>query len=162
MRARAVGEPDMRRTGAPSPPRRIAVHASMLVTAIIVLLLQAHMPAFAEVRVAGSREAVRIDAKQATLSELMSQLAGTFGLRYRLSGEIDRPISGRYEGPLNQVVTRMLQQHGYNFVVTRSSEIMTIHVVGVALPASAVVVPQVDRGPSAAALDAVRMQRSAR
>ena len=70
----------------------------------------------ADVRVTGPPEAIRLEAHDAPVQEVLAALNASFGLRYRGVAGLDRRISGTYQGPLPRVVRRLLD--GYDFIVT--------------------------------------------
>jgi hypothetical protein len=76
-------------------------------------------PAHAEVRVAGPIDSVRVEARDASVHEALAALSATFGLRVHTSAALDQPVSGTYQGSLQQVVARLLT--GRDYVVTYSS-----------------------------------------
>lgn len=89
----------------------------------------------ADVRVQGTVDAVRVEARDATGTQILAALAGRFALRYRGSTD-GRGFSGTFEGPLREVVKRVLD--GYNFVINTKGDGLEVVVLG---PTSAVAVP---------------------
>src|ERR1700719_2948543 len=89
----------------------------------------------ADVRVQGSAEAVRVEARDATGTEILAALASRFALSYRGSTD-GRGFNGRVNGPLREVVKRVLD--GYNYVINTKDNGLEVIVLG---PASAVAVP---------------------
>jgi hypothetical protein len=71
-----------------------------------------------DVRVQASEDAVRVEARDATGTEILAALAEHFALSYRGAPASER-VSGTFEGPLDEIVKRVLD--GYNFVITRSA-----------------------------------------
>jgi hypothetical protein len=69
--------------------------------------------------VEGQVDALRIEASQSSVDEVLSALATALNLRYRAATKLDRPISGIYQGPLQRVLVRILE--GYDFIVKNSS-----------------------------------------
>src|SRR5262245_60349141 len=57
----------------------------------------------AEVSIHGDRDAVRIEASKASLSEVLSALESTFSIRHRTSVPLDQSISGTYRGSVRHV-----------------------------------------------------------
>jgi hypothetical protein len=93
---------------------RIAVVAAML--------LAAPAPVLAAVQVSGNPQAVRIEAQNTSIADILAALGRDFGVKYTSSTDLDRQITGTYEGPLQRVLGRVLE--GYNFVVkTRDGRI---------------------------------------
>jgi hypothetical protein len=99
------------------PVRIIGSLNSGILAAILVggALATATTPAVAEMRVRGSPEAVRIEAHDSSVAEILSALSSAFNMHYQSSANLDKRLSGIYAGPLSRVLTRILD--GYNFVV---------------------------------------------
>ncbi len=74
----------------------------------------------AEVQITGEGDAVQVDAKEASVEELLSALRKAYGLRYSSSANLSRSVSGTYAGSLQQVVSRVLSLQGYNFIAETS------------------------------------------
>jgi hypothetical protein len=89
-----------------------------LAALISALLIALGPQAFAEVSAQGTSEVARIEVKNASLEEVLRLLHDTYGLSYRSEVPLDARISGTYEGPLSQVVARLLD--GKNYVLTKS------------------------------------------
>jgi len=85
-------------------------------------------PAQAEARVAGTPDAVQIEASDATVEEVLAALSEAFDLHYQTSADLHRPVSGSYAGPLRQVVSRLLK--GYDFVMETSPAGVLVAVYG--------------------------------
>jgi hypothetical protein len=87
---------------------------------LILASLIAAVPAsvLAEAKVEGNPDAVRVEARDATVDEVLSAMGTAFNLRYRTSTALDLPITGIYEGSLPRVISRVLE--GYNFIVKDS------------------------------------------
>jgi hypothetical protein len=104
----------------------------------IAILLVTALPSHAiggEVRVQGSAAAVRVEARDATGTEILAALGSRFALSYRGSTD-GRGFSGTFKGPLREVVKRVLD--GYNYVINTKNDGLEVVVMG---PASAVAVP---------------------
>jgi hypothetical protein len=85
--------------------------------------------------VQGSEDAVRVEAHDATRSEILAALAGRFALRYR--GATDgRGLTTTFEGPLREVVKRVLE--GYNYVINTKDDGLDVIVVS---PESTAAIP---------------------
>jgi hypothetical protein len=85
-------------------------------------------PVLAEMQVRGSPEAVRIEAQNSSVEEILAALSRTFGLRYQSRINLDKRRSGSYGGPLPQVVMRILE--GYNFILKADGGRLVVTVVG--------------------------------
>lgn len=95
---------------------------------IIALVYGISRPAHAEVSVEGRIDAVRLDVRDASVHEALAALSATFGLRVYTSTALDWPVSGSYQGSLQQVVARLLA--GRDFVATHSAGNMEIRILG--------------------------------
>jgi hypothetical protein len=99
-------------------------------------------------RVQGDPKAVRVDARQTTIADVLSGLASAFNIRYRSSIALNDVRNGTYSGPLRQVISRVLD--GYNYVIKYEDSKLNIIVVG-KVGEQAAVAPQAAAGPQAAA-----------
>lgn len=111
-------------------PRQLDAPARLLIGAIMFAALVHAQPVRAEARISGEADAVRVEVQDASLDEVMGALAASFDLRYRSPESLTRRVTGTYEGPLQQVVARLLD--GYNFVVRTGSEGVEAWVYGAA------------------------------
>ena len=116
-------------------PRQIHAHARLLVPAILLAALFPAPFVWAEARITGNPDAVRVEARNAPVEEVMAALGTSFGLRYRSTVSSSRRITGTYEGSLQRVVTRLLD--GYNFVMKTSPGGVEVMVYGVVKPGEA-------------------------
>jgi hypothetical protein len=100
----------------PQPGRLV----SRLVKVAFLAALVAADPtrAFAEVKVEGRLDAVRLETTGASVGEVLETLGATFGLRYRAAIGLDRTLTGVYQGPLERVLARVLDSYDF---VTKSS-----------------------------------------
>jgi hypothetical protein len=106
----------------------------------------------AEMQVRGTPEAVRIEARDAPVEEILAALSRAFGMHYQLSVNVDKRLSGTFVGPLPRVVTRILD--GYNFILKTDNGSIAVTVVGTPNAAAAVPAssgPNVAQQPAAAA-----------
>ncbi len=101
-------------------PRQFDGPAPLLVTAILLAALFHAQSVRAEARISGEPDAVRVEARDASVDEVMAALVASFDLRYRSPASLTRRVTGTYEGSLQQVVGRLLD--GYNFVLRTGSE----------------------------------------
>jgi hypothetical protein len=118
------------------------MRAAILLGAALAI---APMPVLAEMQVRGSPDAVRIEARDAPVEEILAALSRAFGLHYQLSTNLDKRLSGTYVGPLRRVVTRILD--GYNFILKTDNGSIVVTVLGT--PGAAAAVP-VSSGPKVA------------
>ena len=104
------------------------------IAAVLVAALPGHA-ASADIRVQGSEDSVRVEARDATRGEILAALAGRFALHYR--GATDsRGMTATFEGPLLDVVKRVLA--GYDYVINRSGDALEVVVLS---PGSTTAVP---------------------
>lgn len=97
--------------------------------AICLALVACPVPSRGDVSVRGTAAAVRIDAKQAPLSEVLSALGANFELRYDTLIALDEVIvSGTYAGALEEVLKRILT--GLNYVIQTQEGAVEVIVVG--------------------------------
>jgi hypothetical protein len=118
---------------------------------LIVLILSAALlssSAFAEVRVSGTGQAVRLETQDATVGEALAALGAKLGLRYSSTSlALTRRVSGVYVGSLGHVVSRLLE--GNNFVLKTSPhgvEVVAILDSGATAMQSPTAVPSVPLG----------------
>jgi hypothetical protein len=91
-------------------------------------LVNAPTPGLAEIQVRGSPDAVTIKARDTSVEDVLAALSRAFGVHYQLSVNLDKRLSGTYEGSLPQVLTRILQ--GYNFILKTDNRSIVVTVVG--------------------------------
>jgi hypothetical protein len=92
------------------------------IAVVAVVLMAAPAPVLAAAQVSGNPQAVRIEAQNTSIADILGALGRDFGVKYTSSADLDRPITGTYEGSLQRVLARVLD--GYNFVVkTRDGRI---------------------------------------
>ena len=129
----------------------------------------------ADVRVTGPPEAIRLEAHDAPVQEVLAALKASFGLRYRGVEGLDRRISGTYQGPLPRVVRRLLD--GYDFIVAAdimttdadtdadadsddgSFEVIEVMVIGAAAPGEARLAPMPVAAPRTTPTDPTPQRR---
>ncbi len=104
--------------------------------------------AFAELRVAGNPESVSIDAQNASIKEILDTLSKSFDVHVQSTANLEKQLTGTYEGSLPQVLKRVLE--GYNVIIKTNKNRIEITVLatrnGTAVagvsPASTVVLSQ--------------------
>jgi len=65
------------------------------------------------VSISGTPSAVRVEARQASVDEVLRALGTSFKLRYSASGAIGGMVSGTFSGPLPAIVARILDGQNY-------------------------------------------------
>jgi hypothetical protein len=81
----------------------------------------------AQVQVGGHGEAVRVEASDATLREVLDALRANFSLHYRSNDALDTRLTGTFGGPLPRVAARVLD--GYDFVIEITAQGVDVLVV---------------------------------
>ena len=116
------------------PDRLLRLPRWLRASAIVLLaLVSCSASALCEVSVQGTVAAVRIDAQQAPLPEVLRAL-GTFKVRQDTFIALDEVIiSGTYSGALEEVLRRLLT--GLNYVI--KTEEGTVELIIVGLPGDA-------------------------
>jgi hypothetical protein len=85
-------------------------------------------PALAQMRVLGTPEAIRIEARNTSVGEILSALSSAFNMHYQSSADLDKRVSGIYRGPLPSVLASILA--GYNFVLKTDNGSVAVTVLG--------------------------------
>ena len=94
----------------------------------MILLAASLTCARADVRVQGDVAAVRIDANQSRVSDVLAALGSRFNVRYRTSIPLNETISGTFTGPLRGVIARLLES--FNYVIKTERDATEIVVLG--------------------------------
>src|SRR5262245_8175350 len=104
------------------------------------------VPARAEVNVTGDVKALVIEARDASVEEVMAALGSHFGLQYRGTATLERRISGSYRGTLQHVIRRVLD--GYDFIMRTNVDDVEVTVLtgGKAGEARAAMTPSATTG----------------
>jgi hypothetical protein len=99
--------------------------------------------AHAEIHVGGEPAALRVEAQNATLQEVLTALRSSFGLKIQASTSTDlnRSVSGTYNGSLREVITRLLD--GYDFFVRKLGDDLEVVVVGFSASSGAAPPPEI-------------------
>jgi hypothetical protein len=84
--------------------------------------------AFAGTEVRGNQNAVHVEAQDASVEEVLTALTKAFNVHFRSSADLDKRLTGTYEGTLNQVLTRVLG--GYNSVVKSGEKGLEVTLLG--------------------------------
>jgi hypothetical protein len=82
----------------------------------------------AETQIRGKPEAVRVEAKNASIEEILTALTNAFNVRFRSSADLDKRLTGTYEGSLQQVVAHILR--GYDFFAKSGETGLEITLLG--------------------------------
>src|SRR5438067_10671889 len=99
------------------PSRLPALVRRLIGLALIsaALLIAGGRASHAQVQVSGQIDAVRIEAADATLREVLEVLRTNFSLNYRSDDALDTRLTGTFGGSLPRVAARVL--NGYDFVI---------------------------------------------
>ena len=99
------------------------------VAAVLVSALAATtVTAMAAAQVSGSPQNVSVDAQNSSLKDILSALGKQFNVHYQSTANLDKQLSGTYEGSLRRVVARLLE--GYNFIITSNQDMIEVTVLG--------------------------------
>ncbi|WP_426615891.1 hypothetical protein [Bradyrhizobium sp. McL0616] len=102
--------------------------AALAIASVIFAALPANSLR-AEVRVQGQAGNVRVEARDATVAEILAALSERFALRYR-SATGSGNVTATFEGPLRRVVGRVLD--GYNYIIETRGDVLEVVVLGAA------------------------------
>jgi hypothetical protein len=84
--------------------------------------------ALAELQVGGNPKAVTIDAQNSSIKEILDALGKTFDVHVQSTANLEKQITGTYEGSLPKVLKRILE--GYNVIMKTSKDGIEITVLG--------------------------------
>jgi hypothetical protein len=79
------------------------------------------------VRVRGDAAAVRLDARHATIADVLAALNTSFDMSYSSWIALDEEVNGTYTGSLRRVIARLLD--GYNYVIKQDNAKLDIIVL---------------------------------
>jgi hypothetical protein len=82
----------------------------------------------AEVRISGTADALRMEAREATLEEALRALQASFNFQYGGAGALDGIVNGTYSGSLSRVVARLLA--GRDYVMRGSADGFAVEIFG--------------------------------
>ena len=81
-----------------------------------------------DVQFSGTEDHVVLQAKNATLAEVLSGIRSAFNLRVELTGSTERQFTGAYMGTLRRVLSRLLD--GEDYVISSAPDGMNIVLLG--------------------------------
>jgi hypothetical protein len=105
-----------------------ALRRSSVVAALVASLAAPPVTAMAAAQVSGSPQNVSVDAQNSSLKDILSALGKQFNVHYQSTANLDKQLSGTYEGSLRRVVARLLE--GYNFIITTNQDMIEVTVLG--------------------------------
>jgi hypothetical protein len=120
-------------------PRKTAdLSAAAAPVAIVFGIALAIAPtwAHAETKVRGTPQAVVVEAQDATVEDVLVALTDTFNVQFRSAANLDKRLTGTYEGTLSQAVSRILK--GYDFLVKSGPSGLEITLLGADKPVAVV------------------------
>ena len=112
-------------------------YGAILVGALVVLLSPVSN---AETRLTGQIDAVRMEARDASIEDVLTALGAAYGLRFRTVTPLGAHITRTFTGPLPKVVAQVLE--GYDFVSKSTNGAVEVTVVGVVGDRQAVPSPE--------------------
>lgn len=114
------------------PSRFLLLRRQVLIRSVVLatLLPAISTGARAEVRITGEPDAVKIEATDTSVEELLIELSNIYDVRYSSSADLSRSVSGAFDGPLQQAISRVLLLQGYNFSIETTANIIAVNVYG--------------------------------
>src|ERR1039458_7739685 len=94
---------------APHIRQRLACLGARVAIVLGVAAALAPGSALAELQVGGSPQAVSIDAQNTSIKEILDALGKTFGVHFQSSANLEKQLTGTYEGSLPRVLMRVLE-----------------------------------------------------
>jgi hypothetical protein len=82
----------------------------------------------AETRLTGQVDAIRMEARDASIEDVLAALGATYGLRFSTQTPLGAHITGTFTGPLLKVVAQVL--NGYDYVSKSTNGAVEVAVVG--------------------------------
>jgi hypothetical protein len=113
-----------------------AAAASPAAIALGIALAIAPTWARAETQVHGTPQAVVVEAQNATIEEILGALTDTFKVQFKSAANLDKRLTGTYQGTLQQTVSHILK--GYDFVVKSGQAGLEITLLGAGKPVAVV------------------------
>ena len=102
---------------------------SLLLLTVSAILSASGRAAPAEVQVGGKPEAVHLEARDASLHDVLAALHDRFNLRYRSIDALETQTTGVFDGPLSRVAARILD--GYDYAMRITSDGVDVLVLSV-------------------------------
>ena len=112
-------ETNMTTSTASSAPAAIALGLALAIAPTLAL---------AEAQVRGRPNAVSVEAKDGSVEEILVALTKAFDVHFRSSANLEKRLTGTYEGSLQQVVAHILS--GYDFIVKSGKTGLEITLLG--------------------------------
>jgi hypothetical protein len=114
--------------------RKTADLSAVPATAIVLGIALAILPISvrAETKVRGTPQAVVVEVQNASVEEVLVALTDIHKVRFRSAANLDKRVTGTYQGTLRQAVSQILK--GYHFVVTSGRAGLEITLLGTGKP----------------------------
>ena len=106
------------------PQRRLLCPMALL----LLLACGTAVSASAEVYVSGTADKIVLQAKNATIGEVLEAVRSTLKLRAELAGSTARQFTGAYAGSLRRVLSRLLD--GESFIISSTPDGVNIVILG--------------------------------
>lgn len=90
------------------------------VAALGFTLAIAPISAIAAAQVSGNPAAVSIETQNTSVEEILSALGREFNVHYRSSANLEKQLTGTYQGSLQRELIRILE--GYDFFISKMSD----------------------------------------
>jgi hypothetical protein len=121
-----------------APRKTAALSAAASPAAVALGIALAIVPTWAraETQIGGTPQAVVVEARNATVEEILVALTDTFKVQFRSAANLDKRLTGTYEGTLQQAVSRILK--GYDFVVKSGQSGLEITLLGAGKPVAVI------------------------
>jgi hypothetical protein len=97
--------------------------------ALGVALTVAPSLALAETQVRGKPDAVSVEAQNSSIEEILVALSNSFNVRFRSLANVEKRVTGTYQGSLEQVMTQILR--GCDFFMKSGENGLEITLLGV-------------------------------
>lgn len=91
---------------------------SLILATALALLLAGGGAGLAQVRVAGNPETVHVEANDVPLQAILAALHDKFNLRYRSDDRLETRKTGVFDGPLQRVARRILEDYDFAMKIT--------------------------------------------
>lgn len=86
----------------------------------------------AETQVTEQADIIRLEARDAPVTEVLTALGATYELRSHSTTDLGQPLTGTYAGSVREVISRVLA--GYDYVVIRSDGGLAVLIYGMSKP----------------------------
>lgn len=95
---------------------------------VLVACLATTTIAHCAAQVSGNPRAVSVDAQNSSLKVILAELGKKFNFQAESSANLDKQLTGTYQGSLESVVSRLLE--GYNFIIRPNQAGLDVTVFG--------------------------------